>query len=461
MEWAPLLFLAIGMTRLLWSVVRNVLVEEGQLGRSELEKAAAFLRQHEPPFEVLSSGPKDVLARNDRFSVKVRAGIEGLWEDDGRGKETYVWREVFRIAIDSEALPKGIRFQREQDTGEDVLTGHPRFDDAVEVLGAPSVVLALFDAALRTSARQFVELGGRFAAGQIYLVSQPGLSYGLISFALGLAVDIAERLAASEGGGIYARLARNVREDPEAGVRLSNLLCLQEQFPLLAAARETSVAALDDESPWVRLSAARFLTHEGVPALKALLADESAPDEAAADAVTLLASRIPESDVGALLAPILKTHVGETQRRAIETLGRLHYTPAAGTLLVILERSNPRTAAAAAQALAALRHAAAEPALLHAAENDAGELRAAAVRALGEVGTVHAVEPLMGLLERTRRDAGTARSIRAAIAAIQARLAGAGAGQLALASEPDESGRLSLATPGPGRGDVTLVDPEG
>lgn len=461
MAWIPIFVGSIAVLfPLLRPVVRALFSGSGQFGQSELEKAARFLREHEHPFEEFRGVRQGFAARRGGLSVNVRAGLEGLWEDDGTGREDYVWREVFRVTVDSDALPTGIRFQKEQDSGEDVLTGDPRFDDAVEVMGAPSVVLALFDSPLREAAREFVALGGRFVAGRLSLVSAPGLSFDLITAGVRLAVDIAERLTTSEGGGIYARLARNAREDPEPGARLSNLVCLQEQFPLVPSARDASLAALEDASPWVRLSAARFLTHEGYGVLRALLADDAAPDDAAADAVTLLSSRLPRSEAGPLLAPILKSHTGETQRRAIESLGRLGYAAAAGPLMVILERSNPRTAAVAARALAALGHAPAERALLRAAENDAGELRVAALRALGEVGSVRAVEPLLGLLDRTRRDAGAARAIREAIAAIQARLAGAGAGQLALASEPEEGGRLSLAAPGPSHGDVTIVEPE-
>jgi hypothetical protein len=84
------------------------------------------------------------------------------------------------------------------------------------------------------------------------------------------------------------------------------------------------------------------------------------------------------------------------------------------------------------------------------------DLRVAAVRALGLVGSVKSVAPLLALLEARGLDADARQAIRGAIGAIQSRLVGAEAGQLTVASAESESGRLSLA--GSEAGALTLTD---
>ena len=95
--------------------------------------------------------------------------------------------------------------------------------------------------------------------------------------------------------------------------------------------------------------------------------------------------------------------------------------------------------------------------LLKAVESDARELRLAAVRALGTVGSAASVEPLLAFLGSRRLDAETRQGIHDAVGAIQSRLAGAEAGQLSLAETSPGSGWLSVAAPGAGRGQLSLL----
>jgi hypothetical protein len=74
---------------------------------------------------------------------------------------------------------------------------------------------------------------------------------------------------------------------------------------------------------------------------------------------------------------------------------------------------------------------------------------AAAARALGRIGSVAAVGPLLEPAER-----GQKALCRQAVAEIQSRLPGAGAGQLSISA--GEAGALSLAEGDPGR--LSLVD---
>jgi hypothetical protein len=94
-------------------------------------------------------------------------------------------------------------------------------------------------------------------------------------------------------------------------------------------------------------------------------------------------------------------------------------------------------------------------------EAEARELRLAAAQALAKVGSVGAVEPLSALLEGGGLDAASRQAIRDAISAIQSRLAGAEAAQLSLVTSMREGGRLTLAAPGPGPGDLSPVSKAG
>jgi hypothetical protein len=360
------------------------------------------------------------------------------------------------VAIDGPRIPRGLSFAAERGTGDDVLTGDTVFDDIVEVRGEPSILLALLDQQIRQRVSEFVRLGGRLQSGHLASCAPASFSQGELVRVLRIGLWLGRELS-SPGGGICERLGQNAKADPHSGVRLLNLLQLHEQFPESRQAREASQVDLKDQSPWVRLAAARFLKAEGLEVLEHLAQDRSAPESAVAEAVALLAAHCPVERAGPVLLTALKTHSGEARRQAVEEIGRIRYLGARGPLLVLLERADPRTGVAAATALAALGDASAEAALLKAVESDAGELRLAAIRALGVVGSAGSVEPLLALLDGRRLDADTRHELGAAVRAIQSRLAGAEAGQLSLAAPSPGTGWLSVATPAAGQGQLSLV----
>jgi hypothetical protein len=375
------------------------------------------------------------------------------------GREDEPARDDLHVSLRCERLPRRIRFAPERGSSTDVLTGDPRFDDDVEAQGDPSILAALLDEPLRLGLRKLVAWDGSLRDGQLSWRAQVGLIAGEIPRMLIELVELADLLTASKGG-LCERLARNAREDSVAGVRLWNLTLLQQQFSGRKEVKEVSRLLLADVSPWVRLAAARFLTEEAGPVLRALLEDRQAPDHAAAEAAALLAARLPVGAAGPVLMAALKARAGEARRQVIHELGRLQHAPAVGPLCVLLARSDPRTAAVAAEALGAIGDAKAESHLLEAVRQDAAELRIGAARALGVVGTIKVVEPLLELLKGSRLDGESRQALRATVDSIQARQAGAEAGQLSLATTAVEAGRLSLATPQAGPGDVSLAEPE-
>jgi HEAT repeat protein len=365
--------------------------------------------------------------------------------------------EFLKATVSGGLIPRGMSFTLERDLGDDVLVGDPLFDDTVEARGEPRVVLARLDEDVRKKVRRLVSDGGRLEDGVLVWHAPVRYLSPEIPHALRTLLDLAADLSATEGGGICPRLARNATRDSVSGVRLWNLLALQEQFPRSREAEEASRHALGDPSPWVRLSAARFVWGGEEAVLEALVLDLDVPDEAAGDAVALLAARRPAAEAGPILVSALKTRSGEARLRAVQELGRIRFAPAFGPLVVLLERSDAGTAAAAAQALARLGDARAEPSLLARLGSDARELRLAAARALGVVGGVAAVEPLLRRLDTGGLDAESRQVVREAVAAIQSRLAGAEAAQLSLVEDTPERGRLTLAAPGPGPGDLSPV----
>jgi HEAT repeat protein len=389
------------------------------------------------------------------FAVRIWVGLVYVPGLDEEGIEERV--EELCVSVTGGAIPRQVSFTRERDRGDDVLIGDSAFDDIVEVRGEPTLALAMLDHALRNQIRSLVAAGGRIENGELLWKARPVYASREVPQAVRGALDLARVFSSGGKATPQQCLARNAGEDPVSGVRLWNLLTLQERFAQTREAREASLAALRDQSPWVRVSAARFLRDEGRAVLEELATDTAAPDQAAAEAVALLAARGRADEIGELLVSVLKNRSGEARRQAILGLGRLKHSPALGPLVVLLERADARTAAVAAEALGGLGDARAEPALLQAAAGEARELRIAAARALGPAGTVAAVEPLMRLLETRRLDAESRQAIRECVAAIQSRLAGAEAGQLSIAEDARETGRLSLAAPAPGQGDLSFA----
>ena len=387
-------------------------------------------------------------AKGTAGDLSVSVGVVTLTDDDENPYTDLV------VKVEGPRIPRGIRFAKEGGGGEDVLTGDPVFDDMVEVHGEPSIVLALMGRELRQKVALFAATRGDLRAGTLTWRANLNPPQAEIPAAIRKTLDLATALSSAEGGGICERLARNATTDPLPGVRLLNLLQLHDAFPAASEAREASRGSLDDASPWVRLAAARFLQEE-IEVLESLARDRLVPDQAASEAVALLAARLETEKAGPILVDVLKGRTGDTQRQAIEELGRLRYAAAHGPLVVVMERADPRTAAAAATALGRLGDPRAEISRLRMLGREAVEVRLAAARALGRLGTVKSVAPLLALLQRGH-DADGRQAIRGAIAAIQSRLVGAGAGQLTVAAAESESGRLSLADSEAGA--LTLAD---
>jgi len=388
------------------------------------------------------------------FSVRVEMGLA---TPPRQGEAEAEPNLVVHATVSGPGIPAGLTLVPKGEVADEVLTGDSVFDEAVAVLGETSVVLALLTPELRRRLVLLVSLGGRLEGGRLSSRTSTLVRRGVVRRALQSLLALALDLASSEGGGLCERLLRNARTDPQAGVRLANLSVLQERFASTPEARQASAEGLQDASPWVRLSAARFAGDEGREVLEALVRDRHVPDDAAAEAVVLLAVRLPVDRAGPILVEALKSRTGDARRQAIDALAHLRYAPALGPIVVLVERADAATASAAAAALGSFGDAKAEPALLEAVLGKERDLRLAAVRALARVGTVRAVEPLLGVVEAAHPDAETREAVREAVSAIQSRLLGAEAGQLSLAASGDKTGWLSVPRAQRGSGELSLA----
>lgn len=283
--------------------------------------------------------------------------------------------------------------------GHDVDIGSTRFDERYVIKGEPLAIFALLDAEARGRFVAALDAGWTFQKGawtfEIYEVFANDDAAARLETGLELARWLKERTCQE----VVPRMIERVHFDPEPGVRLRAL----ETLVAHEARRETSVVALleelrHDEDPQVRLLSARG--REDADALVALVLNPELEERLRQEALGEL-SLLDESRLFVVVPTLLHAPQPEPvalRRDAVDMLGRLGVK--------------------------------AEDVALDALGEREVEVRLAAVRSLGAVGTAKAVPALRALrgpseLERAAKDA---------VLAIQDRI-GVGGGGLALAVE--------------------------
>jgi HEAT repeat protein len=276
----------------------------------------------------------------------------------------------------------------------------------------------------------------------------------LLGNMLGLMLHVARHFERPRD--VVRRLAENARVDPLPEVRLQNLLTLIREYPEEPATEETLLAACSDTSNWIRVRAATALGGRGRPTLLEIAALDPPDDAATPQAIAVLGRALAPERVREILGRALRNRQQGTARACLAALGQSGGGDIVGLMAKVMSVERGDLAVAAADALASTSSPAAEGPLLAALERDVPELRVAAARGLGRVGTAAAVVPLKEA-EAQAKEADFSRAVRQAIAEIQSRLPGASPGQLSIASGEsgtlslveDERGRLSLPDPGP------------
>jgi HEAT repeat protein len=357
---------------------------------------------------------------------------------DGQGSKGRDTRIDVRFPVPPDVHQVIIRRRTHALRAGEIEIGDAPFDKVFVVKGPLRQVLSLLDAERRRQliyahAESRVEISaGAFRAAQVNEES--------LARVLPRLLHVGWRFAHLTD--IPRRLADNVKADPEAGVRLQNLLCLIRELPEAPETHEALRTACADASPEVRLQAAKGLGAEGRDDLQGLT--ESRVDDAVrAEAVSALERELPFERTKAILDDALDRYHSKTACACLEALCKSGDAAAVDELGKALAREPGELAAAAAQALGATGSPAAEPALLLALQRQEADLRVAVAHALGRVGTAAAVLPLQEAAGGSWLDREWHRAVREEIAEIQSRLHGASPGQLSL---PDtEAGQLSLA----------------
>jgi len=316
--------------------------------------------------------------------------------------------------------------------------GDVPFDKAFDVAGPARLLSALLDGETR---HLLIGAGSQtplleIANGELWAETFDNRVAGLLPLLLAIGRRFAQPLDAAR------RLTENARQDPDAGVRLRNLLHLIREHPGTPGTVEALRTACADPSPQVRLRAAEELGAEGHGILVELA--ESATDDATnAQALSLLGRELAPDHATTILNVALRRRRILTARACLEALGRSGGAGAVRVLAKILKREEAELAVAAATALGTTGNPAAEPPLILALLREDHGVLVAAANALARIGSTAAVLPLKQAAERSSHLPGVRKATRQAIGEIQSRLPGASPGQLSLA--PAEAGQLSLA----------------
>jgi HEAT repeat protein len=371
-----------------------------------------------------------------------------------------------RIVIDGLGHPsyefalrkEGVGSAIEKAFGErEIELGDREFDRRAYIHGSPRVVHAVLDDETRRLVGELI--GGRVPSADAPepLKARVAVSDGALRAEIaegafrpgrqGLPGALQTLLAAARllvlPDDIPARLAENVRADPLAKVRLSNLLTLTREYPDYEATQQALHAACRDRDDEVRLRAAVALGEDGRDVLLQIAVSAEAQDGQATRAVSALGEHLTRPRAEEVLRHSLEKKRRSTAAAAVTALGRIGGAEVIDSLAAALEAEDDTLVVAAAGSLGATGEPAAESPLIAALDRDGPTVWPAIAEALGRVGTAAAVAPLRTMASRYPFDLGLRRASRQAIAAIQSRLTGATPGQLALAG--GDAGQLSLA----------------
>jgi len=397
-------------------------------------------------------GRRTLHAASGNLSVRLEQRERGA-EEDTRQFET-----VIAITRAGDRMPISLRRERrgflERDrSAREIEIGDKEFDDDFHVTGPHTFVRALLDAPTRRLLRTLLlevdlDVDRGDLSGALPVTTGWAMHERTLAHMLGLMIDAARRLERPPD--VARRLADNARLDPLPEVRLQNLLTLMREYPERPATDEALGAACGDTSDWIRVRAATALGERGRTTLFEVALRDPPDDAATAQAIAVLGDRLTPDRVRGILGRALRARQPGTARACLAALGSRGGTEAVEEIARVMSVEKGDLAVAAADALGATDSPTAEPRLLAALHGDR-DLRIAAARALGRVGSAAAVGALKEA-EAQAREADFSRVARQAIAEIQARLPGASPGQLSLATgaagtlslAEDERGRLSL-----------------
>lgn len=386
------------------------------------------------------------LVQRHRVLVDVRRREQG-----GRHLYDTVLRMNVPHVAASLTLRSETRWSRMQKLvrGEDVLLHDDDFDRRVHVQGEEAIAVGLLNDRLRAALLDFVERQGGQMDGGVLSIEMPGVvtdARRLLAVVESL-IELSEAMDVDRQE-IDGRLAHNAAHERQTPVRLRNLNLLVARDPNGSLARQTASRLLSDEEARVRLAAARVLLDEPSFQVLGALVSSRRDDALGQQALSLLLEHwsyeqcLPWVDV-ALGSD--SARVGVIAVDAVVKAGDRARLP----LLVRCAGSHDSSlAAAAARAFGELGDGSDERVLLPLLTRDDDHVQLAAVGALGRIGTVACVGPLLSLTSGLRLPGAVKEAAREAIRRIQARVGPVDGGRLSLVDEHAASGGLSLSVEG-------------
>jgi hypothetical protein len=332
-------------------------------------------------------------------------------------------------------------------SGEDVLLQDPDFDRLVNIHGVEEEIVALMDVETRADVMELVGLGGTIGEGTITL-RRTGVireKEELVHLA-SLLARLGRRLS---GGPVPALLLENAQSDPLVEVRVRNLEILARNYAYFAEAKTAAAMALEDRSPRVRMLGAVLDKGEvGIAVLQALVQDSDVPGDVRAASLEHLASSFSYNRAKPVVAGALESADDRLARAAVVAVGQAKDVEEIQRIVAIATERDALLCEAVATTLGQLGDAFAEGVLIKLLGREEPAIRVAAAKALGLVGTVHAVEPLLPLTKELLGALGLRAAALDAVRSIQARLGDAEAGRVSVAKVEDVAGAVSLAADG-------------
>lgn len=419
--------------------------------RRELDAAAQKLGLSHHGSARLNAHPVDFLFCGRRHGLWVEVGQYTESGDLG-GTSSYL----------SVAIPGAASFNvRRKSTSTTVLpsfrTGDEAFDDALAVDGdEPLVRATLTDAVRARLMRENRQRRDGFAVvnGTVELGPAGHLSANSLERWIDEGVSLAQSLAAPAD--VTSGLAFCAEHDSNTEVRILNLETLVSCHLDAEVTLGQLHRALSSTEPEERLAAAVHLkTASAVAALEALVVGEGqgvASGVRAAALEELVRRR--SSGLEPLVQRALTSGPSELCLAAIGAVGELGDVARLPLLHSLVWVFSDGERLALIDALVRLSHPRCEETLLVLLGAKSGEVQRRAARALGMVGSLRAVAPLLPLTRSLLSRGGLTEAARDAVRAIQARQGDAREGGLQLAVDEAGVGALSTVE---GRGSVSTV----
>jgi HEAT repeat protein len=386
-------------------------------------------------------------------------GREITGRRDGLLVQVSQYGQAYKAVVDGGgAIPADLGLNRENLLSRvlkpDIATGDDDFDGRARITGPRAAALALLGYESRGWVRKLVLDGDiKVSEGRVQLLRR---ELRQVIDAVPAMVALAHALSIGEDE-VVERLAANVADDPEPGVRLHSLLALAEDYPGHEVTEATLRQALESPQSELCLAAAIKLGEEGRDAVIGVAESDAASDETRARAIEHLSRRWPGGDTIAILERLLDARSAAARRAAVSAFGRLGHRAAGPRLIELARGPDPEVSEAVAEALGEIGEANAEACLVQLLDRPEGRVQEAAVRSLAKIGTTVAVEPLLPIARRVTP--GALRSAaRDAVERIQARIEGGERGQLSVAGAAEHAGGLSAADNNGEGGELSLED---